>query len=84
MAILAIELHRTVGAGEIMLHVYCVIEFDCCRIAAAGSHGRELRMAAVKVRDVAHETGGHSGGMQNLRWHWAQLALLVAASCCAA
>src|SRR5271170_3952467 len=64
MAILAIELHWTIRAAQIVLQVYRVIQFNRAGIAAAGPQCRKFRMAAVETRYVRSEVRGGSGGVQ--------------------
>src|SRR5271163_1511638 len=64
MAILAIELHRTIRPAQIVFQVYRVIQLDRAGIAAAGPQRRKFRMAAVEACDVRSEVRGGSGGVQ--------------------
>src|SRR5271170_4659359 len=64
MAILAIELHRTIRAAQIVFQVYRVVQLDRAGIAAARAQRREFRMAAVETRYFCSEVRGGPAGVQ--------------------
>jgi hypothetical protein len=55
MAIAAVQLHETVGAFQIMAQMNCMVQLDGSGVRAAGSHGGELGMSAVKASNVMRE-----------------------------
>ena len=64
MAILAIELHRTIRPAQIVFQVYRVIQLDRAGINAAGPQCCKFRMAAVETRYFCSEVRGGPAGVQ--------------------
>ena len=55
MAIVAVQLHGTVGPLQIVAQMYCMVQLDGSGIGAAWTHGGELGMPAVKASNVMRE-----------------------------
>src|SRR5277367_59137 len=64
MAIVAIQLHRTIRPAQVVFQVYRVIQLDRAGIHATRTQRREFRMTAVEACDVSSELCCSTGTVQ--------------------
>ena|SRR5580658_29279 len=64
MAIIAIQLHRTIRPAQIVFQVYRVVQFDRARINTARARSREFGMATDEARYARSKVRRSSAGVQ--------------------